>query len=71
VESGWGPPVPDHATPDIVEFVKDPQLLGLSVSPAQETLLRAIYGLSMPRTSSSSIAAARLARSPPARHLGR
>jgi hypothetical protein len=31
--------------PDIVEFVTDPQLLGLSVSPAQEVLLRGIYGL--------------------------
>ena len=32
-------------TPDIVEFVTDPQLLGLTISEAQETLLRAIYGL--------------------------
>jgi len=32
-------------TPSIVEFVTDPQLLGLSISPAQETLLRATYGL--------------------------
>jgi hypothetical protein len=31
--------------PNIVEFVTDPQCLGLSISPAQETLLRAIYGL--------------------------
>ena len=31
--------------PNIVEFVTDPQLLGLSISAAQETLLRAIYGL--------------------------
>ena len=31
--------------PNIIEFVTDPQLLGLSLSPAQETLLRAIYGL--------------------------
>lgn len=31
--------------PSIVEFVTDPQLLGLTLSPAQETLLRAIYGL--------------------------
>ena len=30
---------------DIIEFVTDPQLLGLTLSPAQETLLRAIYGL--------------------------
>ncbi len=33
--------------PDIAQFVTDPQLLGLSLSPAQETLLRAIYGLPM------------------------
>jgi hypothetical protein len=31
--------------PDIIEFTTDPQFLGLSISPAQETLLRAIYGL--------------------------
>ena len=31
--------------PTIIEFVRDPQLLGLSLSPAQEALLRAIYGL--------------------------
>jgi hypothetical protein len=31
--------------PSIMEFVTDPQLLGLSVSPAQETLLRTMYGL--------------------------
>lgn len=31
--------------PNIVEFVTDPNLLGLSVSPAQETLLRATYAL--------------------------
>ena len=31
--------------PTIVEFVTDPQLLGLTLSDAQETLLRAIYGL--------------------------
>src|SRR5262245_56012150 len=37
----------DVATPDIVEFVTDPQLLGLSLSLAQDTLLRAIYGLPM------------------------
>jgi len=33
--------------PSIVEFVTDPRLLGLSLSPAQETLLRAIYGLDL------------------------
>lgn len=32
---------------DIIDFVTDPQLLGLSISPAQETLLRGIYGLSL------------------------
>jgi len=31
--------------PSIVEFATDRQLLGLALSPAQETLLRAIYGL--------------------------
>jgi hypothetical protein len=31
--------------PSIIEFVTDPQLLGLSLSPAQETLLRVIYAL--------------------------
>src|SRR5262249_15728946 len=31
--------------PTIIEFVTDPHLLGLSVSPAQRTLLRASYGL--------------------------
>ena len=33
--------------PDIITFVTDPQLLGLTLSPAQETLLRAIYGLQL------------------------
>jgi len=32
---------------NIVEFATDPQLLGLSISPAQEALLRAIYALPM------------------------
>jgi hypothetical protein len=36
------------STPNIVEFVTDPQLLGLSVSLAQETLLRGLYGLPLP-----------------------
>lgn len=31
--------------PTIIEFVTDGQLLGLTLSPAQETLLRAVYGL--------------------------
>jgi hypothetical protein len=34
-----------NATPTIVEFVEDAQLLGLSISPAQRALLKAIYGL--------------------------
>ncbi len=38
--------------PNIIEFVTDPQFLGLSVSPAQETLLRAIYGLPLTREQS-------------------
>ena len=33
------------STPDIIEFVTDPQLLGLTISLAQEALLRGIYGL--------------------------
>ncbi len=32
-------------TPSIADFVTDAQLLGLSVSPAQRTLLKSIYGL--------------------------
>ena len=32
-------------TPDIIEFITDPQLLNLNISAAQETLQRAIYGL--------------------------
>src|SRR5881409_2291471 len=32
-------------TPSIADFVTDPQLLGLHVSPAQRTLLKAVYGL--------------------------
>src|SRR5262249_389692 len=35
------------AAPSIIEFVTDPQLLGLAISPAQEALLRAIYALPM------------------------
>jgi hypothetical protein len=33
------------SAPTIIEFVTDPALLGLSLSPAQETLLRGMYGL--------------------------
>ena len=36
--------------PDIIQFVTDPQLLGLNLSPAQEVLLRAIYGLPLTPT---------------------
>src|SRR5262249_48422709 len=32
-------------TPSIIEFCTDPQLLGITLSPAQETLLRAVHGL--------------------------
>jgi hypothetical protein len=35
-----------HA-PDVVEFITDSELLGLTLSPAQEALLRAIYALPM------------------------
>lgn len=34
-----------RSRPDIIEFITDPQLLGLTLSPAQETLLRGTYGL--------------------------
>jgi hypothetical protein len=34
--------------PNIIQFLNDPKLLGLSLSPAQETLLRSIYGLLLP-----------------------
>jgi hypothetical protein len=34
-------------TPDIIEFTTDSSFLGLSLSAAQECLLRAIYGLSL------------------------
>jgi len=37
------------STPSIIEFTTDPQLLGLSLSDAQEALLRAIYGLPLSR----------------------
>jgi hypothetical protein len=41
---------PSHA-PSIVDFITDPQLLGLSLSPAQEALQQAIYGLPLsPKT---------------------
>jgi hypothetical protein len=36
---------PVRRTPDIIEFIGDPALLGLSLSEAQEALLRSIYGL--------------------------
>lgn len=36
-----------RGAPDVVEFVTDPRLLGLAVSEAQETLLRAAYGLDL------------------------
>ncbi len=34
-----------RTAPSIIEFATDPQLLGLSLSPAQETCLRGVYGL--------------------------
>src|SRR5262245_1101580 len=39
--------MPRRAKPTIIEFVTDRSLLNLSISPAQETLLRAIYALPM------------------------
>ena len=35
------------SAPTIIEYVTDRQLLGLSISPAQETLLRSLYGLEL------------------------
>lgn len=37
-----------RTVPSIIEFATDPQLLGLSLSPAQETCLRGVYGLPLP-----------------------
>lgn len=39
-QEAWG-----GAVPTIVDFVEDPLFLGLALSPAQRTLLKAIYGL--------------------------
>jgi hypothetical protein len=39
-QRAWGRDIPT-----IVDFVTDPVLLGLAISPAQRTLLKAIYGL--------------------------
>jgi hypothetical protein len=38
------PRKPRSPAPDIVEFVTDPSLLGLSLSPAQRALLKSVYG---------------------------
>ena len=46
-QSSDEPPRVKTSIPDIIEFVTDPQLLGLTISPAQETLLRGIYGLTL------------------------
>ncbi len=43
------------AAPSIIELVTDPQLLGLSLSLAQETLLRAIYGEPFPSAEHTAI----------------
>src|SRR5262245_22171438 len=54
----------DMAMPDIVEFVTGPQLLGLTLSLAQVTLLRAMYGLPMcQRSRSRSIGSVRVVSS--------
>ena len=34
----------------IIDFVTDPQLLGLSISEPQEVLLRSIYGLPLSKS---------------------
>jgi hypothetical protein len=41
--------------PSIIELVTDPQLLGLSISLAQETVLRAIYGEPFPSAEYTAI----------------
>jgi len=40
----------EPVAPSIIEFVTDPQLLGLSISLAQKTLLKSIYGEPLDRT---------------------
>ena len=42
--------MPRKRRPNIIEFVTDTQFLGLSISEAQETLLRTIYGLPLSKT---------------------
>jgi hypothetical protein len=43
-------------TPTIIDFTTDPQVLGISLSPAQETLQRAIYGPAARRDPTRSVA---------------
>src|SRR5206468_2597127 len=43
------------STPNIVEFTTDPQLLNLTLSLPQETLLRGIYGLPLPTSAEQNI----------------
>ncbi len=57
-------------TPTIIEFVKDPQLLGLSLSPAQETLQRTIYGLPLSEDHLSLYRACTGRQAPPAGPFG-
>lgn len=40
--------------PDIIEFITDPQLLGLTVSPAQETFYGGSMACRSPRTTIST-----------------
>ena len=39
----------------IIDFVTDPQLLGLSISEPQEVLLRSIYGLPLSKSQLDSL----------------
>ena len=57
-------------TPDIIEFVTDPQLLGLGLSEAQEALLRVIYGLPMSRLQQDLFRLCTGRSSPPAGPFG-
>ena len=59
-------------TPDIIEFVSDPQLLGFNLSEAQETLLRpSTAPVPVSELSSRSTAPARAARTRPLQHSER
>jgi hypothetical protein len=58
------------AIPTIIEFLTDSQLLGLSISPAQETLLRTIYALPMTPEQAEIFRLATGREAPPAKEAG-